>query len=234
MTRRLLRVVLSISFLIVVGLAVAGRFPSTTLSGQTAATAVPSTKNGEWPHYAADLERHAGIRRSIRSTAPNFNKLEVAWRFKTDSFGPFPEFKLEGTPLMVKGVLYTTAGTRRSVIALDAKTGELIWTHSIREGTRAAQVAAPALGPRRVVLDRRQGRRAHHLHDDRLSPRLAQRQDRAADQLVRHERRRRSEERRREGHEPADRSRERRDRHPLDAGRRRATWSSSDRRSAKA
>src|SRR5207244_419329 len=39
---------------------------------------------------------------------------------------------------MVKGVLYTTAGTRRSVIALDAKTGELIWSHSLREGRRAA------------------------------------------------------------------------------------------------
>ena len=39
---------------------------------------------------------------------------------------------------MVKGVLYTTAGTRRSVVALDAKTGELIWSHSLREGERAA------------------------------------------------------------------------------------------------
>ena len=39
---------------------------------------------------------------------------------------------------MVKGVLYTTAGTRRSVVALDAKTGELIWSHSLREGKRAA------------------------------------------------------------------------------------------------
>ena len=39
---------------------------------------------------------------------------------------------------MVKGVLYTTGGTRRSVIALDGKTGELIWSHSLREGKRAA------------------------------------------------------------------------------------------------
>ncbi|HWW85488.1 MAG TPA: PQQ-binding-like beta-propeller repeat protein, partial [Vicinamibacterales bacterium] len=70
--------------------------------------------------------------------ASNFNKLEVAWRFKTDQLGPRPEYKLEGTPLMVKGVLYTTGGTRRSVIALDGKTGELIWAHSLREGTRAA------------------------------------------------------------------------------------------------
>src|SRR6059036_218321 len=97
----------------------------------------PSTKNGEWPHYTADLK---GTRYSPldQINASNFTKLEVAWRFKTDNLGPFPEFKLEGTPLVIKGVLYTTAGTRRSVIALDAKTGELIWAHSLREGKRAA------------------------------------------------------------------------------------------------
>ncbi len=99
--------------------------------------AQPSTKNGEWPHYGADMH---GTRYSPldQINASNFSKLEVAWHFKTDNLGTFPEFKLEGTPLMVKGVLYTTAGTRRSVIALDGKTGELIWSHSLREGKRAA------------------------------------------------------------------------------------------------
>src|SRR3954469_13260310 len=97
----------------------------------------PSTRNGEWPHYNADLH---GTRYSPldQITGDNFNKLEVAWRFKTDSLGPFPEDKLEGTPLMVKGVLYTTGGTRRSVVALDAKSGELMWAYSLREGARAA------------------------------------------------------------------------------------------------
>ena len=97
----------------------------------------PSTAKGEWPVYTADLK---GSRYSPldQINASNFSKLEVAWRFKTDNFGPFPEFKLEGTPLMVNGVIYTTAGTRRAVIALDAKTGEQIWTHSLREGKRAA------------------------------------------------------------------------------------------------
>src|SRR5207244_12212909 len=100
-------------------------------------TGQPSTKNGEWPHYTADLK---GSRYSPldQINGSNFNQLEIAWRFKTDHLGPFPEYKLEGTPLMVKGVLYTTGGTRRSVIALDAKTGELIWSHSLREGKRAA------------------------------------------------------------------------------------------------
>jgi quinoprotein glucose dehydrogenase len=108
--------------------------------GVASQTVQPSTANGEWPLYTADLK---GTRYSPldQINASNFNNLEIAWRFKTDSLGPFPEYKLEATPLMVKGVLYTTGGTRRSVIALDAKTGELIWAHSLREGKRAA--AAP-------------------------------------------------------------------------------------------
>src|SRR6266540_3267371 len=90
------------------------------------ATAVRSTRNGEWPHYTGDL---TGARYSPldQINAENFNKLEVAWRFKTDNLGTRPEYKLEGTPLMVDGMLYATAGTRRSVVALKAATGELLW-----------------------------------------------------------------------------------------------------------
>jgi quinoprotein glucose dehydrogenase len=96
----------------------------------------PSTKNGEWPYYTADLK---GTRYSPldQINASNFKELEVAWRFKTDNLGTRPEYKLEGTPLMVKGILYATGGTRRAVFALRADTGELLWTHSEFEGTRA-------------------------------------------------------------------------------------------------
>src|SRR5580704_16966363 len=128
---------------LVVLAAVAGLTWTTEVFGQSrtvssqAATAQPSTKNGEWPQYTADLK---GTKYSPldQISASNFNKLEIAWRFKTDTLGARPEYKLEGTPLMIKGVLYATAGTRRSVVALDAKTGELIWAHSLREGQRAA------------------------------------------------------------------------------------------------
>ena len=85
-------------------------------------------------------------------------------------------------------------------------------------GQARGGVAAPALGPRRVVLDRRQGRRPRHLRDDRLPARRAQREDRRDDSVVRQGRRRRSESRRRVRQGAADRSRDRRDRHPLDAG----------------
>jgi quinoprotein glucose dehydrogenase len=107
------------------------------LGAQRSGAAPPSTQKGEWPHYTGDLR---GSRYSPldQINASNFNKLEVAWRFKPDNFGPRPEYNLEGTPLMINGVLYTTAGTRRAVVALDAKTGELLWTHRIDEGRRAA------------------------------------------------------------------------------------------------
>ena len=73
--------------------------------------------------------------------ASNFSNLEVAWRFKTDHLGNRPEYKLEGTPLEVDGVVYATAGSRRAVVALDAVTGELLWVHGEKEGARGA--AAP-------------------------------------------------------------------------------------------
>src|SRR5882762_2927742 len=129
--KRALFHVVAVAALIVAGLA--SRSP--LLTGQSSGQ--PSTKNGEWPAYTADV-RGSKYSPLDQIDASNFNKLEVAWRFKTDNLGPRPEFKLEGTPLMVKGVLYVTAGTRRSVIALDARTGELIWAHSVREGRRAA------------------------------------------------------------------------------------------------
>ena len=103
------------------------------------------TQNGEWPAYAGDLSnyRYSPL---DQINGSNFSKLEVAWRFKTDSLGTRPEYKLEGTPLMVKGVLYGTGGTRRSVFALDAATGELLWVHGEHEGARGAAAARQLSG----------------------------------------------------------------------------------------
>src|SRR5262249_26506473 len=98
---------------------------------------IASTANGDWPSYTGDAH---GTRYSplAQITAAHFNDLGVAWRFKTDTLGSRSEFKLEGTPLVVKGKLYATAGTRRSVISLDAVTGELLWVHRYPEGARGA------------------------------------------------------------------------------------------------
>jgi quinoprotein glucose dehydrogenase len=102
--------------------------------------AAQGTRDGEWPSYAGDL-RNFHYSPLDQINASNFNQLEVAWRFKTDSLGNRSEYKLEATPLMVHGILYTTAGSRRAAIALDAASGELLWIHGEREGARGA--AAP-------------------------------------------------------------------------------------------
>ena len=95
------------------------------------------TKNGEWRNYGGDQgsTRYAPL---DQINADNFSKLEIAWRFKTDSLGPRPEFKFESTPLMIHGVLYSTGGSRRSVVALDAVSGELLWVHREDEGMRGS------------------------------------------------------------------------------------------------
>jgi quinoprotein glucose dehydrogenase len=108
------------------------------LGGITIAIAAQNTaKDVDWSTYGGDL-KNTRYRPFDQIDASNFGKLEVAWRFRTDSLGNRPEFKLEGTPLMVGGTLYATAGTRRSVVALDARTGELLWVHGEHEGERGA------------------------------------------------------------------------------------------------
>src|SRR5262244_650704 len=99
------------------------------LSGQSGAP------NGEWRTYGGDLgnTRYAPL---TQITKDNFNKLEVAWRFKADQLGGRPEYNYESTPLMVGGTIYVTAGSRRAVVALDAATGELLWMHKEIEGPR--------------------------------------------------------------------------------------------------
>src|SRR3972149_845600 len=108
------------------------------VSGQSGA------RNGEWRTYGGDRgnTRYSPL---DQIDASNFSTLEVAWRFKTDNLGPQPEFNLQSTPLVVGGRLYTTAGSRRSVVSLDALTGELLWVHRIDEGGGGA--AAPRRPP---------------------------------------------------------------------------------------
>ena len=94
-------------------------------------------KNGEWRWYGGDAG-HTRYSPLDQINATNFSELTVAWRFKTEHLGPRPEFQFESTPLMANGVLYSTAGTRRAVVAIDPETGEELWVHSEREGARAS------------------------------------------------------------------------------------------------
>ncbi|SVD42069.1 uncharacterized protein METZ01_LOCUS394923, partial [marine metagenome] len=94
------------------------------------------TVGGEWTSYAGDLgsTRYAPL---DQISGDNFSDLEVAWQFDPGNLGPYPDNNYQATPLMIGGVLYTTAGTRRDVVALDAATGEILWLYRIDEGERA-------------------------------------------------------------------------------------------------
>jgi quinoprotein glucose dehydrogenase len=92
-------------------------------------------QDGEWRTYGGDLASRR-YKPFDQITRDNFKDLEVAWRFKTDGLGPRPEFNFQVTPLMINGVLYTPAGSRRAIVALDATTGEMLWMHREDEGKR--------------------------------------------------------------------------------------------------
>ena len=97
--------------------------------GQTGAT------DGEWRFYGGDAgsTRYSPLDQINRD---NVADLEIKWRWKADNFGPRAGINSQVTPLMVDGVLYATAGSRRDVVAIDAATGETLWMWRIDEGLR--------------------------------------------------------------------------------------------------
>jgi len=102
----------------------------------------PAPAGAEWRSYAADL---ASTKYSPldQINASNVNRLQIAWRWKSNNFGPRIEGNMETTPLMTGGVLYFTAGLRRVIIAADAATGENAVDVSPRRRHACEHVPAP-------------------------------------------------------------------------------------------
>ena len=117
---KLTRVPLSLSILVLT---------AAPLSAQQGAS------KGEWRYYGGD----AGSTKYSpldQINAANVKQLEIAWRWKTENFGPRPDYNWEATPLMIGGVLYFTAGSRRNAVAVDGATGETLWMYRLDEGER--------------------------------------------------------------------------------------------------
>jgi quinoprotein glucose dehydrogenase len=116
----------------------------------------PPIPDAEWLHHRGDPgSMNYSPLAQIR--ADNINRLRVAWRWRSDNFGSaiWPNFEV--TPLMARGVLYATAGASRSVVAIDAQSGETLWMYRIDEGARGDN--APRKGPGRGLALRRDGAR---------------------------------------------------------------------------
>ena len=103
--------------------------------------------DGDWRYYGGDSgsTKYSPL---DRINAANVKNLRIAWRWKADNFGTDPEYNLQATPLAINGVLYTTAGTRRAVVAIDGATGETLWMFRYDEGDRGR--AAPRRNHRGV------------------------------------------------------------------------------------
>jgi quinoprotein glucose dehydrogenase len=99
----------------------------------------------EWKTYGADL---ASTRYSPldQINKDNFSKLKIAWKLSTNDLGPRPDTLYSATPLFVGNVLYTTAGSARTVVALNPTTGSVLWKHSEDEGPRGQSAARSGAG----------------------------------------------------------------------------------------
>jgi len=110
--------------------------------GATGATAVagPGAGRGrtEWLYNRGDLAS-TSYSPLDQINRQNVATLRIAWLWKSDNFGPTPEFYFRVTPLMADGVLYVSAGVRRDVVAIDAVSGETLWLYRPDEGARGAQ-----------------------------------------------------------------------------------------------
>jgi quinoprotein glucose dehydrogenase len=100
-------------------------------------------KNGEWRSYAAEpgSTKYSPLDQINKDNVKN---LRIAWRFSTANLGPRPDYNMQSVPIVVNGVMYAQAGTRRTVVALDPATGEMLWMWRMDEGKRGA--AAPRQG----------------------------------------------------------------------------------------
>ena len=84
----------------------------------------PGTEGGGWTYLGGDAW-HTRYAPASEINASNFEDLEVAWTFNAASFGPSTS---RSTGSLVDGKLITVMGECRSVVALDAGTGELEWS----------------------------------------------------------------------------------------------------------
>ena len=83
--------------------------------------------DGQWWYQSGDSW---GTRYSTANliNSSNFDDLQTAWVWRADNFGPEEELQFKATPQYIDGTLYTVAGHRRTVVAIDPATGETLWT----------------------------------------------------------------------------------------------------------
>ena len=85
----------------------------------------PGTADGQW-HYLGGDAAHTRYSPADQIDADNFEDLEEAWVWNGASFSAASG---RSTPSYINGTLYTVAGPRRHVVAIDPASGETIWSY---------------------------------------------------------------------------------------------------------
>jgi quinoprotein glucose dehydrogenase len=85
----------------------------------------PGTAGGQW-HYLGGDAAHTRYSPADQIDADNFEDLEEAWVWNGASFNAASG---RSTPSYINGTLYTVAGPRRHVVAIDPGTGQTIWSY---------------------------------------------------------------------------------------------------------
>ena len=86
-----------------------------------------SAQDGGWTHWGGNPQSQRYSPHD-QVDAESFEDLEVAWVWRGDNFGPSVDTILRATPIYADGKLFSVAGSRRTVVAIDPATGETLWT----------------------------------------------------------------------------------------------------------
>ncbi|MFK7863064.1 MAG: PQQ-binding-like beta-propeller repeat protein [Pseudohongiellaceae bacterium] len=81
----------------------------------------------EWTTLGNDFA-HTRYSPAQEITPENFSELEVAWEWDGATLGAISG---RSTPSYINGTLYTVAGARRHVVAIDPKSGETLWSYRL-------------------------------------------------------------------------------------------------------
>lgn len=120
----------------------------------------------QWEHYGGDAgaSRYAPL---DQITPSNVKDLEVAWVHNVGDYSRRPQTTIECTPIVVDGVMYLLTA-RLKVQALNAATGEVLWTFDPEGGQRSRRSAGQGRGVCYWQSEDRTERRIFSPRRDRL------------------------------------------------------------------
>lgn len=101
-------------------------------------------RKGEWHYWGGDAgaTRYSAL---DQINASNARELEIAWRWQSLPGEGQPDVNFKATPLMIDGVLYTSAGVHQAA-AIDPKSGQTLWVFTPEPRTITGRGGVPPSG----------------------------------------------------------------------------------------